>query len=91
LITPEWLRNIDLLRADFIIKIGDLGFAKILGDPTEFSTTYCGTPINMAPEVLNRATYNYKADIWSLGTVAFEMLTGYSPFREAKTKEQLKN
>lgn len=52
--------------------------------------TYCGTPINMAPEVLNRSMYNYKADVWSLGTILFELVTGYSPFRDAKNKDQLR-
>lgn len=41
----------------------------------------------MAPEMLNRDTYNYKTDVWSLGTVTFELLTGYSPFKDAKNKE----
>ncbi len=45
----------------------------------------------MAPEMLNREYYNYKADVWSVGTVLFELLTGYSPFKEAKNKDQLKS
>lgn len=44
----------------------------------------------MAPEVLNKDYYNYKADVWSLGTILFELLTGYSPFKDAMNKDQLK-
>jgi serine/threonine-protein kinase ULK/ATG1 len=40
----------------------------------------------MAPEILNRKDYNIKADIWSLGTVTYELMNGHSPFKEAKTK-----
>jgi len=40
----------------------------------------CGTPLVMAPEVLNGKLYNHKADVWSLGIVFFEMLTGFTPF-----------
>ena len=89
-ITDEWLRKVDLQTTEFEIKIGDLGFSKILKDADDLSMTYCGTPINMAPEVLNRSVYSYKADVWSLGTILFEVLTGYSPFKEAKNKDQLK-
>jgi len=42
--------------------------------------TICGTPLNMAPEILNGKSYNYKVDIWSLGSTLFELLTGYTPF-----------
>ena len=72
----------------FLVKIADLGFSKILNDiDNDLNTTYCGTPINMAPEVLNRGVYNYKADVWSLGTIIYEMITGYSPFKSAQNKE----
>lgn len=40
----------------------------------------CGTPLNMAPEVLNGEFYNYKADIWSLGVIMFELIIGHMPF-----------
>ena len=40
----------------------------------------CGTPLVMAPEVLNGKRYNHKADVWSLGIVFFEMLVGFTPF-----------
>jgi serine/threonine-protein kinase ULK/ATG1 len=35
-----------------------------------------GSPLNMAPEVLGGNEYNNKADIWSIGTVFYEMLFG---------------
>jgi serine/threonine-protein kinase ULK/ATG1 len=53
------------------IKIADFGFSKIY-DPTELlMRTQCGTPLNMAPEVLNGEMYNFKADIWSAGVIMF--------------------
>jgi serine/threonine-protein kinase ULK/ATG1 len=51
--------------------------------------SYCGTPINMAPEVLEKRAYNHKADIWSLGVLIFELMTGIPPFI-ANTKSELK-
>lgn len=87
LLDGEWIKNVSLEKERFLIKIGDLGFSKIQEDIQDMSKTYCGTPINMAPEMLNRELYNYKTDVWSVGTVLFELLTGYSPFKEAKTKD----
>lgn len=89
-ITNEWLKTVDLLKEPFYVKIGDFGFSKIMDNINNPSSTYCGTPINMAPEMLNKLEYTYKADVWSVGTMLFELLTGYSPFKEARNKEQLK-
>lgn len=86
-IDKNWLKQVDLSAERFIIKIGDMGFSKIQSHKDELSNTYCGTPINMAPEVLNKDYYNYKADVWSLGTILFELLTGYSPFKDAMNKD----
>ena len=34
----------------------------------------------MAPEIVERKKYDAKADLWSIGTILFEMLTGTTPF-----------
>jgi len=70
------------------VVIADLGFAKVVeeGNLTE---TMCGTPLNMAPEILKGARYDHKVDVWSLGTVFFEMVTGFTPFT-GMNKDDLK-
>ncbi len=49
---------------------------------------YCnynvGSPIYMSPEALNENKYSYKSDIWALGVIFYEMLTGKTPWK-AKT------
>lgn len=73
------------------MKIADLGFSKIQNDiENDLNMTYCGTPINMAPEILKRESYGYKSDVWSVGTMLYELATGQSPFKEASNKDQLK-
>ena len=55
----------------------------------DLNLTYCGTPLNMSPEVLKRQPYDQKADVWSLGTILFQMLTGEHPFT-GKDEDDLK-
>lgn len=56
------------------VKIGDFGFSKITEDNTSsYLGTFIilGTPLTMAPEVLNGKPYNHKADLYSLGVVYY--------------------
>lgn len=78
--TEELLKDLDLTqRGRLQVKIADLGFAREL-QHNDLSDTICGTPLVMAPEVLNGKRYNHKADVWSLGIVFFEMIAGFTPF-----------
>ncbi|XP_034943488.1 serine/threonine-protein kinase unc-51 [Chelonus insularis] len=70
------------------LKIADFGFARFLQDGV-MAATMCGSPMYMAPEVIMSLQYDAKADLWSLGTIVFQCLTGKAPF-QAHTPQALK-
>jgi serine/threonine-protein kinase ULK2 len=72
-----------------MLKIADFGFARSL-PATSLAETLCGSPLYMAPEILRYEKYDAKADLWSVGTVLFEMMTGKPPFRASNHVELLR-
>ena len=56
------------------------GFARYF-DSDMMIQTLCGSPIYMAPEIMKNKQYNNKSDLWSVGIILYEMLTGYPPFK----------
>jgi serine/threonine protein kinase len=44
-----------------------------------------GTPYYMSPQILQRLPYSSKAEVYALGALLFEMLTGATPWQEAKS------
>ena len=80
----------NILKHNGNIKIADFGFSKLLGNDSK-ATTMLGSPLNMAPEILNGSEYDNKADIWSIGTVFYELLFGRSPFMAGNMIDLLKN
>jgi hypothetical protein len=69
---------------DFV-KILDFGIAKFLEDPDAVQETtpgmVCGTPLYIAPEQALGETVTQQADLYTLGVLFYEMLTGKVPFR----------
>ncbi|KAF3439775.1 hypothetical protein FNV43_RR18053 [Rhamnella rubrinervis] len=61
------------------LKIGDFGFARSLM-PQGLADTLCGSPLYMAPEIIQNQKYDAKADLWSVGAILFQLVTGRPPF-----------
>lgn len=72
-----------------MLKLADFGFARSLPS-TSLAETLCGSPLYMAPEILRYEKYDAKADLWSVGTVLYEMVTGKPPFRATNHVELLR-
>ncbi|SMR57448.1 unnamed protein product [Zymoseptoria tritici ST99CH_3D1] len=72
-----------------MLKIADFGFARYLPD-TAMAETLCGSPLYMAPEILSYEKYDSRSDLWSAGTVLYEMVVGKPPFRAQNHVELLR-
>ncbi|CBF85260.1 hypothetical protein AN1632.2 [Aspergillus nidulans FGSC A4] len=72
-----------------LLKLADFGFARSL-PATSLAETLCGSPLYMAPEILRYEKYDAKADLWSVGTVLYEMVVGKPPFRATNHVELLR-
>ena len=91
-------KNLNMMKA--VVKIIDFGFATHLGKSNLVYSTL-GSPINMDPNILKKMEenkkgintgkmigYDQKADIWSIGTLCYEMLIGKSAFN-SQTMDEL--
>ncbi|KAG0187643.1 Serine/threonine-protein kinase [Apophysomyces sp. BC1034] len=82
--------NADFAHSDIpVLKVADFGFARFLPN-TSLADTLCGSPLYMGPEILSYKKYDAKADLWSVGAVLYEMITGRPPFRAQNHLELLK-
>ncbi|XP_071321768.1 serine/threonine-protein kinase N2 isoform X2 [Trachinotus anak] len=69
-----------LMDADGFIRIADFGLCKEGMGHGDRTSTFCGTPEFLAPEVLTDNNYTRSVDWWGLGVLIYEMLVGESPF-----------
>ncbi|CAF3785045.1 unnamed protein product [Adineta steineri] len=67
-------QNVFLTKNE-IVKVGDLGIARVLDSGNDLATTIIGTPYYMSPEIFSNKPYGQKSDIWALGCCVFEMTT----------------
>lgn len=68
-----------LLAEGRVAKLTDFGWSNYMqGD--EKRTTVCGTPIYLAPEIINETGHDERVDIWCIGVLLFELITGNVPF-----------
>jgi fused len=62
------------------IKLCDFGFARALSENTMVAQSIKGTPLYMAPELVQETPYNHTVDLWSLGVILYELFMGVPPF-----------
>lgn len=79
-----------LVDNNFNLKITDFTFAKENMEEN-MSQTMCGSPLYMAPEILNYQEYNSKTDLWSVGIIMYEMLIGSTPYKAKNIVKLVKN
>jgi len=77
-----------LLRHDWTPVLADFGSSRALLRP---ANTFAGTPLWMAPEVLAKKSYDVKADIFSLGVLFWQLVTGGRPHEDITTFPNLKD
>ncbi|QRW06533.1 Serine/threonine-protein kinase [Ceratobasidium sp. AG-Ba] len=70
-----------LLTLDGHVKVADYGLCKENMEYGQTTSTFCGTPEFMAPEILLEQRYGRAVDWWAFGVLTYEMLLGQSPFR----------
>lgn len=81
--------NLLLLKSSssIVLKLADFGLAQPM-DAAHLADTLGGSPLYMAPELLFNHQTNDKSDLWSVGVLLYQLLTGKHPY-PASTYDQL--
>ena len=69
-----------LVTADFTIKVADFGLTRFLSEGKQM--TQVGTPMWMAPEIIQGRQYTQKADVYAFGIILWEVLTRLEPYED---------
>ena len=69
-----------LIGSGGVIKLCDFGFARAMSQSTVVLTSIKGTPLYMAPELVQDQPYNHSVDLWSFGIILYELFVGEPPF-----------
>jgi len=83
---------------DPVVKLADFGLAKYYqgaddagDDDANTDNTVCGTPVFMAPEILDYREYGKEADLWSCGAICLELVVGNLPWKNAQSRAEIGN
>lgn len=69
---------------NYDIKIGDFGLATIKQDQN-MNSTFCGSPLYMAPEIIMNTQHDSKCDVWSVGVMLYIMIYKCHPLPHVKS------
>ncbi|XP_025209160.1 serine/threonine-protein kinase ULK3-like isoform X1 [Melanaphis sacchari] len=80
-------QNLLLMRSpQLTLKVGDFGLANFMSEKTQMENIR-GSPLYMAPEMLLHNRYDVKADLWSVGVIAYECIFGHAPYASDSIKD----
>ena len=80
-----------LVFNDNTIRISDFGFAKSYNPDEDLQQTMCGSPLYMAPEILQGNTYTDSADLWSVGVIMYELFYNTVPISGINIADLINN
>ncbi|XP_041354063.1 serine/threonine-protein kinase 33-like [Gigantopelta aegis] len=65
-----------------VIKVTDFGLSVVKGGQghDNMMQDFCGTPMYMAPEIIENKTYSQQCDVWAMGVICYILLCGSPPF-----------
>jgi len=90
---PENIMVSTLRGGEDFVKLLDFGIAKVAGASPSLNVTVagevCGTPSYMSPEQIRGKPPTTQTDVYALGVLMFELLTGHAPFRGSTVEETL--
>lgn len=69
-----------------VVKLTDFGWS-IHNPDNHLRNTFCGTPLYFSPEILSSQSYDETVDIWAVGVLTYELLTGSNPFNIKRLTE----
>jgi len=84
-----FLRNFDFGTGKFTVFISDFGLSTVRMANETGQQSICGNPFRIPPdpELLKKRLYTYKADMWAIGIMCFEMLMGKTPFHATEMRD----
>jgi aurora kinase len=68
-----------LLGPGGVVKLTDFGWS-VYSPHNALRDTLCGTPLYLSPEIISAEKYDRSVDLWAIGVLTFELLTGEMPF-----------
>ena len=69
-----------MLDIDGHIKLVDFGLSKIVSSKDSLTKSFCGSEEYLAPEMIKKTGHNYLIDIYAIGILTYELLSGSPPF-----------